>query len=40
VKLHRCALLAGESRAGQYKHSDIERAAHHLHELMESLVIA
>ena len=26
-KVHRCGLLAAESRAGQYKHFDIERAA-------------
>lgn len=38
--LHRCGLLAAESRAGQYKDADIERAAHKLHELMESLVRA
>jgi hypothetical protein len=30
-KVHRCALLAAESRAGQYKHRDIELAAAHLH---------
>jgi hypothetical protein len=30
-KVHRCGLLAAESRAGQYKHYDIENAAHHLH---------
>ena len=30
-KVHRCGLLAAESRAGQYKYSDIERAAAHLH---------
>ncbi|HTZ85932.1 MAG TPA: hypothetical protein VMB05_04625 [Solirubrobacteraceae bacterium] len=28
--VHRCALLAAESRAGQYRHSDIELAAAHL----------
>jgi hypothetical protein len=26
-KVHRCGVLAAESRAGQYKHDDIERAA-------------
>jgi len=26
VDVHRCALLSAESRAGQYKHFDIERA--------------
>ena len=39
-KVHRCGLLAAESRAGQYKYADIERAAHTLHELVESLVKA
>jgi hypothetical protein len=37
-KAHRCALLAAESRAGQYKYTDIERAAHELHELIETRV--
>ncbi len=27
--VHRCALLAAESRAGQYRHNDIELAASH-----------
>jgi hypothetical protein len=34
-KVHRCALLSAESRAGQYKHYDIESAAYHLHGLMD-----
>jgi len=25
-RLHRCAVISGESRAGQYKHASIERA--------------
>jgi hypothetical protein len=29
-KVHRCALLSAESRAGQYKYLDIEPAAHEL----------
>ena len=29
-KVHRCGVLSAESRAGQYKHFDIERAAAHL----------
>jgi hypothetical protein len=33
--VHRCGLLAAESRAGQYKHYDIENAAHHLHGMLE-----
>jgi hypothetical protein len=35
AKVHRCAILAAESRAGQYKHADIERAAAHLHGMIE-----
>jgi hypothetical protein len=34
-KAHRCGLLVAESRAGQYKHLDIEKAAHHLHGMLE-----
>ena len=33
---HRCGLLTAESRAGQYKHYDIEKAAHELHRTIES----
>jgi hypothetical protein len=33
---HRCGLLTAESRAGQYKHYDIEKAAHELHSMIES----
>lgn len=36
-KVHRCAVLSAESRAGQYKHFDIERAAAHLHGMIEEL---
>jgi hypothetical protein len=36
-KVHRCAVLTAESRAGQYKHLDIERAAAHLHGMIEEL---
>lgn len=35
-RVHRCALLAAESRAGQYKYADIEQAAHRLHEMIET----
>lgn len=35
--VHRCAVLASESRAGQYKYFDIENAAAHLHGMMEAL---
>jgi hypothetical protein len=37
AKLHRCAVLSAESRAAQYKHHDIERAAAHLHGMLEAL---
>ncbi len=36
-KVHRCGVLAAESRAGQYKYEDIEDAAAHLHGMMEAL---
>jgi hypothetical protein len=35
-KVHRCGVLAAESRAGQYKHFDIEVAAAHLHGMIEA----
>jgi hypothetical protein len=35
-KVHRCAVLTAESRAGQYKYFDIERAAAHLHGMLEA----
>lgn len=30
LDVHRCAVISAESRAGQYKHFDVERAAAHL----------
>ena len=36
-KVHRCGLLAAESRAGQRKYYDIERAVAHLHGMLEAL---
>ncbi|MDB5172722.1 MAG: hypothetical protein JWN51_1495 [Phycisphaerales bacterium] len=36
-KVHRCAVLSAESRAGQYKYHDIENAAAHLHGMIEAL---
>ena len=36
--VHRCAVLAAESRAGQYKHADIESAAAHLHGMLEQMI--
>jgi hypothetical protein len=34
-KVHRCALLSAESRAGRNKYFDIEKAAHELHQRIE-----
>jgi hypothetical protein len=36
-KVHRCAVLTAESRAGQYKHFDVERAAARLHEVIDGI---
>jgi hypothetical protein len=36
-KVHRCGLLAAESRAGQHKHVDIELAVAHLHGMIDAL---
>jgi hypothetical protein len=36
--VHRCAILAAESRAGQYKHFDVENAAAHLHGMIDGTV--
>jgi hypothetical protein len=33
--VHRCAVLAAESRAGQYKYDDIQKATAHLHGMLE-----
>jgi len=35
--VHRCGVLSGESRAGQYKYLDIENAAAHLHGMIDKL---
>jgi hypothetical protein len=35
--VHRCGLLAAESRAGQRKYHDIELAVGHLHGMLEAL---
>jgi hypothetical protein len=34
--VHRCAVLSAESRAGQYKHREIQSAAAHLHGMIET----
>jgi hypothetical protein len=36
-KVHRCGVMTAESRAGQYENLDIERAAGHLHGMIEEL---
>jgi hypothetical protein len=36
-KVHRCGLLAAESRAGQRKYYDVELAVAHLHGMLEAL---
>jgi hypothetical protein len=38
--IHRCAVLSAESRAGQYDHDDIEKAAAHLHGMLEGARVA
>jgi hypothetical protein len=35
--VHRCGVLAAESRAGQRKYADIENAAAHIHGMLEAL---
>ncbi|EEF60135.1 hypothetical protein [Pedosphaera parvula] len=37
ANVHRCAVLSAESRAGQYKHLDIENAAAHLHGMIDAV---
>lgn len=37
-KVHRCAILSAESRAGQYKHADIETAVAHLHGMLDEMM--
>src|SRR5258707_15440451 len=39
-KVHRCAVLSAESRAGQYKHFDIENAVAHLHGMLDKVKAA
>jgi hypothetical protein len=34
--VHRCGVLSAESRAGQFKHYDIENAAAHLHGMIDA----
>jgi hypothetical protein len=36
-KVHRCGVLAADSRAGQRKYEDVEAACAHLHGMLEAL---
>ena len=36
AKVHRCGVIAAETRAGQYKYNDIEQAAARLHEMIDA----
>ena len=36
--VHRCAVLAAESRARRYKYTDIELAATHLHRMLDAVM--
>jgi hypothetical protein len=36
--VHRCAVLSAETRASQYKYTDIELAAAHLHGMLDALM--
>ena len=36
-RVHRCAVLSAESRAGQYKHHEVELAAAHLHGMLDEI---
>ncbi|HEX5831800.1 MAG TPA: hypothetical protein VFY16_12520 [Gemmatimonadaceae bacterium] len=38
--VHRCGVLAAETRAGQYRYADIEQAAAHLHGMIDALAHA
>ncbi|TCC50357.1 hypothetical protein E0H73_41740 [Kribbella pittospori] len=38
--VHRCGVMSAESRAGQYKYTEIELAAAHLHGMLEQPVQA
>jgi hypothetical protein len=40
ANVHRCAVLAAESRGGQYGYTDIELAAAHLRTLLDAMIEA
>jgi hypothetical protein len=37
-KVHRCGVIADESRAGQYRYYDVEFATAHLHGMLDALM--
>ncbi|HZA76342.1 MAG TPA: hypothetical protein VE623_08125 [Acidimicrobiales bacterium] len=37
-KVHRCGVIADESRAGQYKYYEVELATAHLHGMLDALM--
>jgi hypothetical protein len=38
TSVHRCGVISAESRAGQYRHPDVEDAAKHLLRLLDDLM--
>lgn len=38
--VHRCGVLAAESRAGQYRHAEIKDAAAHLHGMLDAVKVS
>jgi hypothetical protein len=38
ARVHRCGVLSAEVRAGQRKHYDVEKAAAHLHGMLDALM--
>jgi hypothetical protein len=38
ANVHRCGVLTVESRADQYKYTDIQNAVAHLHGMLEALM--
>jgi hypothetical protein len=38
--VHRCGVLAAESRAGQHRHAEIKDAAAHLHGMLEAVKVS
>ena len=38
-RIHRCAVISAESRAGQYKHPDVEKAAQELLSMLNDVTV-